>query len=100
MNSRGRLSLLVVAILLVLAPASGAGEEKARWSRDWAAEFRQNLQQGILKFWIDYANLPTSPAFGRRTIQGQARRTGKRRSARRRRAPEEQFTFETKLLGR
>ena len=54
MKTHRRISFLVAAILLILAPAALAQEQPAKWSRDWAAEFRQNLQQGILQFWIDH----------------------------------------------
>jgi mannobiose 2-epimerase len=48
------ISFLVLAVLLLLVPAA-AQQPPAKPSHDWAAEFRQNLQQGILKFWTDHA---------------------------------------------
>jgi mannobiose 2-epimerase len=54
MKTRRRISFLLLAILLALVPAA-AQQPPAKPSRDLAAEFRDNLQQGILKFWIDHA---------------------------------------------
>jgi mannobiose 2-epimerase len=53
MRVRSRGLFLVLAILLTFVPAA-AQEPPAKWSRDWTAEFRDNLQQGILKFWTDH----------------------------------------------
>ena len=54
MKMRNRISFMALAIFVVCAPAAFAQEPPAKWSRDWPAEFRQNLQQGILQFWIDH----------------------------------------------
>jgi cellobiose epimerase len=46
--------VLPLLVLGALAPASPA-QQTPQDGRQWAAEFQQNLQQGILKFWLDHA---------------------------------------------
>jgi mannose/cellobiose epimerase-like protein (N-acyl-D-glucosamine 2-epimerase family) len=54
MKTRRRILVLTLAVISsTFAPA--AAQESPRAARDWSAEFRQNLQGGILRFWIDHA---------------------------------------------
>lgn len=54
MKTRRRILVLILAVISsTFAPASA--QESPRAARDWSAEFRQNLQGGILRFWIDHA---------------------------------------------
>ncbi len=45
---------LLAALILASALASGA-EQAPRGSRDWSGEFRENVQDSILRFWTDHA---------------------------------------------
>ena len=50
-----RLPALWMAILVLAAAFMPRAVQAPAGSRDWSAEFRENLQQGILRFWIDHA---------------------------------------------
>ncbi len=50
-----KIQSLVIATLVSPATPGPATDQAQRCSREWAAEFRENPQQGILRFWIDPA---------------------------------------------
>lgn len=50
-----RIPAMVMALVALTSVLVSEGGRAQRGSHDWAADFRENLQQGILRFWIDRA---------------------------------------------
>jgi cellobiose epimerase len=53
MEFRARFAALILALLFLSAPLRA--QEPTRFTRDWAKEFQDVLQQNILKFWVNHA---------------------------------------------
>ncbi len=55
MKARIPIQLMVLAVFVLPSALVPAAREAPRSSHEWAGEFRESLQQGILRFWIDHA---------------------------------------------
>ncbi|MGA3193321.1 MAG: AGE family epimerase/isomerase, partial [Candidatus Bathyarchaeia archaeon] len=62
----------MLAVATLGSPSAFAGGAPADAPRDWMAVFRENLQQGVLQFWIDHA---IDPQYG--GVIGRLDREGK-----------------------
>jgi len=62
----------LVAVATLGSPSAFAGGAPAEAPRDWTAVFRENLQHGVLQFWIDHA---IDPEYG--GVIGRLDREGK-----------------------